>query len=427
MKKAHCECQDGKITEAIYSGFCPANEKEFSDLERSNSLYTIKSYTLDNSNVEVVVITWGATIVSIKYPDKYGEVVDVVLGFDNLEDYMNPLVNPLIGCVLGRCADQMNNPSIRIKGREYQLALNQGIGGFGRQNWDSHIDGTTLILTYVSPDGEDGYPGSVLTTLKFKLTSDNTLDIRMQAITTNPTVINLSYGPLFNLAGHDAGEDALKMHTISLNCDRFIFTQDDDGTPINKSRNIGGTLLDLRIPRLLGDEGNDILFHQNLAHNLCVIRNCDHSLTFVFRAYHEKTGRVLEVFSNQPGVQFDTCASFPTDNNLDDITCQTLDAKAFDDLASYTSFISDNAEECWRNEEDNHSFANTTFRSNKLPIKFIPGKNGAKYTKFCAFGVHPQNYYNSAIRDFPCAIVRPGQVYHHNLVYRFAIQLENCI
>ncbi|XP_063976563.1 galactose mutarotase-like [Diachasmimorpha longicaudata] len=433
MNTSCCNSNTGKIIEALYSGYTPENENNFINPNGSDSLI-IKSYTLINNNVEIVIITWGATIVSIKYPDKYGRVVDVVLGFDNLDDYMNSEANLFIGCVLGRCANRIKDGILRIKGRDYQLSLNDendhlhgGIGGFGRRNWDSHINENNLILTYLSPDGEDGYPGTVLTILTFKLTAENTLDIKMQATTTRPTLINLSYGLLFNLAGHNAGEDELKMHSVSLNCDRCIFTTNEDGIPINKSRRIGGTLLDFRVQRLLGNEKSCMLFEDNFEQNLCVIRDCEPALTFVCRAYHGETGRVLEVFSNQPGLQLDMCGRFPSENDAEDVAYGTLDAQKFDELASYSSFLSANGEEYIKGEEDEDSYENTNFLFPKSRMNFIPGKKGAKYMKFCAFGVYPQNYHNSAIKHIPSAVVRPGQVYHHHLVYKFGVQLENSL
>lgn len=131
MNKTICECSNGTITEGIYRGPYPEDESGSLGTDGSDSL-VVKSYTLINNNVEVVIITWGATIMSIRYPDKYGEVEDVVLGLDSLEDYMNPDLNLFIGCVLGRCADRIKNGSLRIKGREYQLSLNDG---------DDHLHG----------------------------------------------------------------------------------------------------------------------------------------------------------------------------------------------------------------------------------------------------------------------------------------------
>ncbi|RLU18352.1 hypothetical protein DMN91_008709 [Ooceraea biroi] len=166
---------------------------------------------INKNRVEITVISWGATIVSLKYPDKYGHIADVVLGFDDLKSYMNPRINPFIGCILGRCVNRIKNGHIVIKGKTYQLTRNDlnnkhhlhgGTKGFGRRLWESHIDGCSVVMSYLSRDGEEGYPSAVLSTVRFKLTPDNKLEIGIRATTTNSTIVNISHGSLFNLAGH---------------------------------------------------------------------------------------------------------------------------------------------------------------------------------------------------------------------------------
>lgn len=123
---------------------------------------------------------------------------------------MNPRINPFIGCILGRCANRIRNGSIVIKGKTYQLTKNNlgkhhlhgGTKGFGRRLWESHIDACSVVMTYLSEDGEEGYPGAVLSTVRFRLTPDNRLEIGIRATTTNSTIVNISHGSLFNLAGH---------------------------------------------------------------------------------------------------------------------------------------------------------------------------------------------------------------------------------
>ncbi|XP_011685859.1 PREDICTED: aldose 1-epimerase-like isoform X2 [Wasmannia auropunctata] len=370
---------------------------------------------INKNRLEITVISWGATIVSLKCPDKFGHVADVVLGFDDLKNYTNPKTNPFIGCILGRCANRIRDGSMVIKDQTYQLTRNDfgkhhlhgGTKGFGRRLWESHIDSCSVVMTYLSEDGEEGYPGAVLSTVRFRLTPDNKLEIGIRATTTNPTVVNISHGSLFNLAGHDAGKKELMKHKISLNCDRWTFADYTDPIPTGGIRGVGGTVMDLRVPRLLESCIEKVPPGEGYDHNFCVTPNWHGGNAYVARAVHPKSGRVLEIYSNQPGVQFHTGGR----------------------LCSTPEVDSDNSP----NREDEYEKRKATGKGDQVEQdeesereEFISGKQGARYVKHCAFSIQPQNYPNAInYSHFPCSILRPGEIYCHDLSYKFGIQLAN--
>ncbi|XP_014474405.1 PREDICTED: aldose 1-epimerase-like [Dinoponera quadriceps] len=273
----------------------------------------------NRNRMEITVIAWGATIISLKFPDKHGRTADVVLGFDDLKSYMNPSINPFVGCILGRCANRIRNGYFTIKGKPYQLTINDfnkhhlhgGTRGFGRRLWESCIDDCSVVMSYLSKDGEEGYPGAVLTAVRFKLTSENKLEISIQATTTKPTIVNISHGSLFNLAGHDAGKEELLKHRITLNSDRWTFADYTDPLPTGDIREVGGTIMDLRVPQFLDKCIEKVPPGEGYDHNFCVTSNWHGRSGYVAQAVHPRSGRFLEVYSNQPGVQFYTGGRLP--------------------------------------------------------------------------------------------------------------------
>ncbi|XP_020282944.1 aldose 1-epimerase-like isoform X2 [Pseudomyrmex gracilis] len=335
MVTYNCGCKDVSIAEGIFGEIFTESpedqirrydseqyyKEELSSYINNNKLIPVKSYTMINKNhVEITVISWGATIVSLKYPDKFGHVVDVVLGFDDLESYTDPEINPFIGCILGRCANRIKDGCVVIKDKIYQLTKNDcnkhhlhgGIKGFGRRLWESYIDGCSVVMTYLSKDGEEGYPGAVLSMVRFKLTPDNKLEIGIRATTTDSTIVNISHGSLFNLAGHDAGKKELMQHKIALNCDRWTFADYTNPIPTGAIRGVGGTVMDLRIPKFLESCIEKVPPGEGYDHNFCITPNWHGGTTYVAQAVHPKSGRILEIYSDQPGVQFYTGGRLPS-------------------------------------------------------------------------------------------------------------------
>ncbi|KAG7207178.1 hypothetical protein KM043_008866 [Ampulex compressa] len=379
--------------------------------------------------MEVTIITWGASVVSLKCPDKYGHPLDVVLGFDDLKDYMDPVLNPFIGCVLGRCANRIKDGYICIGNKSYQLTTNVlgnmhhlhgGINGFGRRIWESYMDGCSVVMSYLSHDGEEGYPGAVLATIRFQLTVDNKLEISCRATTTKPTIVNMSHGSMFNLAGHDAGEAELRNHRVLLNCDRWTFADYPDMIPTGAIRGVSGTIMDFRIPKLLG-EYLEKISPIGYDHNFCVTQSSQMDSTFVAKVLHKKSGRILEVYSDQPGVHLYT-GGYLVRSNL----TQSYDQE----LAS--SHSSEDYEIKNTTEEDCVSYSSygEGEKAKQLSTKFIPdcirGKGGVCYKNYAAFSIQPQNYPNATnYSHFPCTILYPGEIYRHDLIYKFGIQLAN--
>ncbi|XP_053981741.1 galactose mutarotase-like [Hylaeus anthracinus] len=426
-----CNCKNITITEGIFGEIWVDSDGD--QIFTDSVPKIVKSYTMANTNhMEITVITWGATIMSLKCPDKYGHTADVVLGFDDLKGYMNPITNPFIGCILGRCANRIKNGHIAIRGKDYELTKNDfngkhhlhgGVNGFGRKVWDSYIAGCSVVMSYLSQDGEEGYPGAVLTTIRFKLTADNKLEICMRATTSKPTIVNLSHGSMFNLAGHDAGEKELKKHKILLNCDRWTFADYTDPVPTGAIRGVGGTVMDFRIPRILGEYMGKVPPGEGYDHNLCITKNGQSGSIFVAKAWHVKSGRVLEVYSDQRGVQFYTGGRLPPQIVPEFSTSYDIlgeeDNTADENDESYNSDAEDGEE-----MKIEKPWKKIITKPKKL--EFLLGKHGAHYKKYCAFSIQPQNY-PSAIHysHFPCSILYPGQVYCHDLTYKFEVQLAN--
>ncbi|XP_011505661.1 PREDICTED: aldose 1-epimerase-like [Ceratosolen solmsi marchali] len=395
---------------------CSTNEKFFEPIK-------IKSYTMTNDNgMEVVLISWGATIVSIKCPDKYGEVADIVLGFDDLQTYLDPTLNNYIGCVLGRSANHIMNGTFKIQNLEYFLTKNDGnkhhlhggINGFGRRVWEPYIeDGSHVIMSLLSDDGEEGYPGSVFTTIKFRLTNNNSLEINMRASTSKPTVVNLSHGSLFNLAGHGTGKTELMEHEISLNCDRWTYTDCENPIPTGKIRDVGGTIMDLRMSRKMKDVIEKVPLNKGYNHNFCVVRSVQPQVSLISRISHAKSGRFLEVYSDQPGVQFYTGGQLPP---------YSLNEGADSDDCNKSCHDSSSGGDC----ECSCDCETEIMGSQSSTVEYLPGKCGTKYTQFGAFSVQPQNYPNAInVKNFPSSVLRPGQFYYHDLIYKFGVHLNN--
>jgi len=313
---------------------------------------------------------FGASIVSIKLPSKENGLVDVVLGFDDFQGYANKS-NPYFGVVNGRVANRISNGTFKLDGQKYSLAQNDqqfgnasvhgGVKGFDKVLWKADIDHQVNAVTfsYLSPDGEEGYPGDLMTNVTYKLTQDNTLTLNMKAMTSKTTLANLSNHAFFNLAGHDSGSKGLKEHLVIVNADLYTPTS-SDLIPTGEIRDVSETKFDLRKPRKLGDimgkEGYDVNFS---------INGNPEELRLVCRFEHPETQRALECFSDQPGLEFYTGNYLPSDGSL-------------------------------------------------------KGKDGCTYEKHGGFVLETQKYPDAINKGFDDAgILRPGQVYQHQVVFKF--------
>ncbi|KAK9506451.1 hypothetical protein O3M35_008389 [Rhynocoris fuscipes] len=278
----------------------------------------VRRYTFINSKgMSVSVINYGATVTAINVPDKDGSFADVVLGFDGMEGYQSEK-NQFIGATLGRFSSIITDGKFSIGSREYYLSQNEGqhhmLGGyygFDKVMWDAAVYKDKVIMTYVSKDNEEGYPGNLMVQMEFCLTRNNSFIIHTTATCSKPTIISIGNNIMFNLAGHGAGPDGLKQHSLIVNADRFIVTDLLTGLPTGEVQNVGATYYDLRVPRPLSKAirktpGNG--YDQTFCLTKGLKRHC---ISFAARLVHPDNGRYLEVQTDQPGLLVYTCNKFP--------------------------------------------------------------------------------------------------------------------
>ncbi len=332
-------------------------------------------YTLTNANgMQVKITNYGGTVTSIMVPDRQGGMADVVLGFDNLDDYIKK--SPYFGCIVGRYGNRIAKGKFTLDGKEYTLAQNNdennlhgGVKGFDKVVWDAEPvkgdDSVGLKLTYLSKDGEEGFPGNLKATVIYTLTNDNELKIENRATVDKTTVVNMTHHSYFNLKGQ--GEGDILDHVLTLNTDKF--------TPVNESliptgelADVKGTPMDFTSPTPVG-ERIDADFEQlkiagGYDHNWCINRK-DGGLEQVGAVTETGTGRILEVYSTAPGVQF------------------------------YTGNFLDGT---------------------------ITGKNGKVYKLRYGLCLEPQLYPDTPNQPkFPSCVLKPGETYKHDIVYKFSV------
>jgi aldose 1-epimerase len=276
----------------------------------------VELYTLTNRNgVETKIITYGGTVVSLKAPDRSGNLADVVLGYDNLEGYLHD--TSYFGSIVGRFANRIAKGRFNLNGVEYKLATNNGenhlhggIKGFDKVVWSgvpSNVaNGASLKLTYSSRDMEEGYPGNLFVTVVYTLTNSNELKIDYSATTDKDTVVNLTHHSYFNLAGEGNG-DILK-HEMMINANHFT-PVDSTLIPNGELRAVRGTPFDFLQPtaigaRINGDE-EQLKLGRGYDHNF-VINGRNGVMRRAARVSEQSSGRIMEVWTTEPGVQFYT-------------------------------------------------------------------------------------------------------------------------
>jgi aldose 1-epimerase len=274
----------------------------------------VEQYTLRNANgVEIDIVTWGATVRRIVVPDRSGKAADIALGFDTIDNYLKP--HPFFGSTVGRYGNRIAKGRFTLNGVEYKLATNNepnhlhgGVRGFDRRLWKarpmSGPDGPSVVLTYVSPDGEEGYPGTLTAVVTYTLTPKNALRIDYRAKTDKDTIVNLTNHSYFNLAGHGSGD--ILGHELMIDADRF--TPVDKGLiPTGELRSVNGTPFDFRKPTAIGARINaddeQIRFGGGYDHNF-VLNGEMGKLRRVARLSEKTSGRTIEVLTTEPGIQF---------------------------------------------------------------------------------------------------------------------------
>jgi len=330
-------------------------------------------YTLTNSRgAEARVITYGGVVVSLKVPDRIGRMGDVVLGYDDISGYLNQ--TSYIGALIGRYGNRIARGRFTLNGREYALATNNGenhlhggVKGFDKVVWDARplpwLREAALELTYLSRDGEEGYPGDLRVKVVYTLTDSNELRVDYSATTTRDTHVNLTQHSYFNLRG--AGNGDILDHRLTLHAARFTPT-DEGAIPTGELRPVAGTPFDFRQPRRIGEridaDEEQIRFGKGYDHNF-VVRGRRGVLRRAAEVYEPTTGRVMEVWTTEPGVQF------YTGNYLDGTT----------------------------------------------------GKGGRTYPRRSGFCLETQHYPDAPNKShFPSTVLRRGRRYQTTTVYRFS-------
>ena len=332
-------------------------------------------YTLKNKNgMEVSITDYGGIVTSIRVPDHSGKMADVVLGYDTLDGYVADKV--YFGALVGRYCNRIGHAEFSIDGTKYTLAKNNGdntlhggIKGFNKALWDardvSKGNEPALELTYLSKDGEEGFPGNLKVTVVFTLTGKNELKIDYSATTDKKTVVNLTNHSYFNLAGQGSG-DILKT-VLRIEADKI--TPVDSGLiPTGELKSVQGTPFDFRKPTAIGERINadddQLKLGKGYDHNFVLIKNKPNGLTLAARAEESTSGRVLEVWTTEPGIQL------------------------------YTGNFLDGS---------------------------IHGKGGVAYTQRSAFCLETQHFPDSPNHPkFPSTLLAPGQRYHTTTIYKFS-------
>ncbi len=338
--------------------------------------HDVSLYTLSNkSGMQVTITNYGGIITSIKVPDRNKHLADVVLGFDNLEGYVNK--NPYFGATIGRYANRIAHGAFTLDGKEYHIPTNEGTNalhggniGFNKRIWTakevSMKNGSALELHYLSPDGEQGFPGDLSVTVRFSLNDKDELRLEYMATTDKPTVLNLTNHTYFNLSGQ--GHGTILDDKVTIFADSFTPVT-KTLIPTGKIESVEGTPFDFRKPMVIGarinDDNEQLKFGKGYDQNW-VLDHKGNSVAPAAKVVDPNSGRVLEVLTDQPGVQF------YTGNQLDGS---------------------------------------------------VHGKGGNAYPKNGAFCLETQHYPDSPNQpDFPSTVLKPGQKFDHTTVFRFSTE-----
>ncbi len=329
-------------------------------------------YTLNDGKIEARITTYGARIVSIDAPDRNGKKADIVLGFDSLEGYLGN--EPYFGAIVGRYGNRIAKGKFTLDGKTYSLPINDGPNtlhggrkGFDKVVWKGKQIPNGVELTYLSKDGEQGFPGNLTSTVRYTLVGDD-LKIEYSATTDKDTVLNLTNHSYFNLAGQGSGD--ILQHVMQINASHFT-PVDATLIPTGEIAPVEGTPFDFRTPHVIGERINADNQQIHRAHGYDDNWVLDHpagKLSVAAIAYEPNSGRTLEVLTTQPGVQFYT-------GNFLDGTLKGIDGKV--------------------------------------------------YNRRGAFCLETQHYPDSPNHpSFPTTELKPGQQYHQVTIFRFGTRAK---
>lgn len=274
----------------------------------------VSLFIMTNANgMQVSLLDYGATVKDIMVPDRDGVYANVSLGFSSLNDYREK--SPYFGCTAGRYANRIAKGLFSIDGKKYKLATNNdpnhlhgGERGFDKYVWAARVSETETAVTFSrrSPDGEEGYPGTLTCKVSYTLTNENELKIEYEATTDKPTVLNLTNHTYFNLAGE--GDPTILDHELTLSADKYVAT-DETNIPVS-IREVDGTPFDFRKPTLIGkrieSDQPQIKFGKGYDHTWVVNRKQEQGLAHAATLRDPGSGRVMEIHTDQPGIQFYT-------------------------------------------------------------------------------------------------------------------------
>ncbi|UZH56070.1 galactose mutarotase [Salinimicrobium tongyeongense] len=271
-------------------------------------------FTLRNEQgMEVKIITYGGRITSLKVPDKNDNFEDVVLGFDSLEQYLEE--NPFFGALIGRYGNRIAKGKFSLDGQEYTLAQNNGVNhlhggdkGFDKVVWKvkEALKQNSLVLSYISEHMEEGFPGRLETEVTYTLTEDNSLEVEYKATTDRKTIVNLTQHAYFNLSGDFT--NSILNHQVQINADDFV-PVDEHLIPTGQLAPVAGSPFDFSKPKAIGEEINaahEQLERGNGYDHTWAINNPENGLRFAASALHPESGRKLEVYTTEPGMQLYT-------------------------------------------------------------------------------------------------------------------------
>lgn len=269
----------------------------------------VSVFTLANAGgMSVKILDFGGIITEIHVPDRVGKFADVALGFDTLVPYLGD--SPYFGALIGRYGNRIAAGRFSLEGQDYQLPVNNGRNhlhggtpGFDRVLWQARIEGDELVLAYRSVDGEQGYPGTLDATVRYRLTEDNEIVVRFHAVSDRATPVNLTQHSYFNLAGGGSILD----HRITIDADAFV-PIDADLIPFGRLAPVTGTPFDFRSARAIGEriaEDDEQLRHGGgYDHCFALNKPVEKAMARAARVLDPGSGRVLELFTREPGVQF---------------------------------------------------------------------------------------------------------------------------
>lgn len=274
----------------------------------------VSLYTLDSGNgLTIQVTNFGLRVVSIWAPDKNGKYADVAIGYENIDRYINNQGERFLGCVVGRYANRIANGKFEIDGTEYQLPINNngqtlhgGLTGIDMVAWDvDKVSTNSIAFSLLSPDGSDGFPGNLKINVEYTLSPENEFIIKYKATTDKPTVVNLSNHAFFNLKGEAAG--TITDHILTINASATT-PVNEVLIPTGEIAPVNGTPFDFRRATVIGqriDQDNEQLKNGlGYDHNWAIDKKTEGEVELAVTLYEPQSGRVMEVFTDQPGVQF---------------------------------------------------------------------------------------------------------------------------